>query len=384
VFSAELQSGQAGVQFQVPPNWEVVEETPKAIQAIDHGQGLMWHILALPFCLGIDPAHDKYLVRDLTRDTRQAFDRAFEELRAEQQGQPASPLTPTAPRTAQGDWSAFVEWSRFELAGGTGVRFVYRIAYEPGCEHVVGRIQIPVASGVVQFTCHAIANETGFRETTLSMLIEQTQGRKGTQADFDDTRHDAQFGTHVLSRARKGLTWALQRLTLTQPPPPWSQGSVVLAEAESVITPPPRYVRLPPGTLPMASSIANFTRIGYEAATTPRLCEVYMLSGHRLEPTDREGLKALAVAETKKWEAGGVQDLRWQTNWSPDTRGRIEMAMHVTFRTERGVHSAQYWTIDRDGTPFRVSCSAPQYITFKELAKDTSRAMRSWSRVRGR
>ncbi|MGE0713434.1 MAG: hypothetical protein AB7N76_19915 [Planctomycetota bacterium] len=387
MFREELVDGRRGFRLELPDSWEVVDEHPAALRAVDRDEGVLWDVCALPWALDTDPAWGEELRLDLARDAQWSFEREFAEWRAEA-GPSRGPLDYDQPRTAQGDWSPLVEHELVDAIPGSradapGLSFVYRASYRPGNEHVVGRLQVASEEGALQLSAHAISETTGQREAVLSIIAEkQGRGRQPGQAFFDDPRHDEAFAGHVLSRVRRALAWARGAVRVTRPAPYARRGKpVALPETESELVPPPRYRRLPPGALPMAPTIANFTRVGFDLGTTPRMCEVFLVAGERLRPDDREGLRALAVRVGEDWRKEGVTDLSIQTNWSKDRGGRIELAVKLKFSASARMHSAQMWTVDRDGTPFRISCAGPRRVPWKELAEDTARAMRTWRRL---
>lgn len=131
----------------------------------------------------------------------------------------------------------------------------------------------------------------------------------------------------------------------------------------------------------MANTIANFTRVGHDAGELPRMAEVFHIAQAHLRPDDRDGLQRLADEVTQSWESDGVQRLSWKSSWGPDRYGRIELALRVKFRTPTPVHVAQFWTVDRDGAVFRLSCSGPRSIEFRELAQDAEVLAHTWRRL---
>lgn len=130
------------------------------------------------------------------------------------------------------------------------LRVIHRLAYEPGSEHVVARLMVPVREGLCEIACHAVDNETGTRESTLNTMrlkddpegIEKHPG----QAFFDDAKHDRMFPQHALSRVRRAQRWLVDEghVRVTDPPAPFMRGEVELPEARCSIVPPPRYLPL--------------------------------------------------------------------------------------------------------------------------------------------
>lgn len=380
-FYRDLGAGTYGVRFPTHPSWQVLSEGQHGFAALDPKRRGIWQAAFIPVGFDLDPAHDELLERTLHREANARFEEAFAEHLAER-GPATSPLDYDQPRTAQGDgWTALVEWDRKEVSGGQVLTLIHRTLYVPGSELVRARILIPTILGVVDLCFAVAANQTGYRESALHMLA-QRDGVEASRAFYDDRRWDPDFPDHPLSHARRVLRGALRELTILDGPRPF-EPLVELPEAESVVELPPRFRVVPPGYLPLAPALASLMRISL-SVETHALAEVFKLNG-RLDPRDRDGLEALAIHMAESWKNEGVLSVKHKTARCEDRKGRLELAMRINFRDSFSKkHTAQFWTIDHDGTPFRVAASGPRTVPFDELVAIAEQLASSWRRLPAR
>lgn len=160
------------------------------------------------------------------------------------------------------NWSPVIniEYKDLETTSKTrtpALLIVYRKAYRPGEQIVVGRVCIPVRRGLIEIVVEAGDKGTAAREGALviDMCKDNVMTTEMLQAmlksrEFDATRHDDRFPFHCLSRVRRALHWLTQdaRLIVTEPPARLESSptaEVMLPHLGCTFRPPPRFLYCP-------------------------------------------------------------------------------------------------------------------------------------------
>lgn len=399
----KIERGELGVVLSLPGDAEVLQERDNYLAARDPTRGVVWEIANMPWRLDLDARHTQTLRTDIERHARADFESTFHELRAQSDDAGDPPFAPDrGPRTDDASWSPVIECQTDERDGHRFLRTIHRITYHPGSERIAGRILVPTPHGVIEFSAHAADATTGYRESVLMISVLQGAPSQDPadahpgQAAFDDPEHDARFPQHPLSRIRRALAWLCASdggalrivggntgagVEANIDGRARDSGEVELPEAGCAIVPPPRYVRLPGGTLPMSPTLANFTRVLHSAHITPYLLDVWMLPHQRLGPRDIRGLKKLALDTTRAFAKEGAKDIEIDVLDEGIAAGRPVLTCEARYSAGQRVQSIQMWTIDRDGVVFRISAATPLFVPLAEVRANVTAAMASWRRL---
>lgn len=322
------------------------------------------------------------LAEDVEHHVRDLFAASFEAVK--------HPLTgeTVKPRTADPSWSPVVELERVTLPE-PALWLLFRTRYAPTSESIEGQLLIPVEDGLVCVAVVASESTTGYRESALMLLHDREfpadAGTIPGQRYFDARKHDHGFPMHSLSRIRAARAWLLASdgggLAVTAPAVEVTPGEVLLPEAECAVVPPPRFVRLPAGTLPMSRTLAMFSRVvlGLE---TPRMVSVWLVPDKQASGIDTLAeLRQIAFAANKAWSDEGAEDVRTDAESITEPWGEGIRA-HVRFKVQgEETQESQCWFADTDGQVFRISSSAPVSFEPTQLWAQVSQIRASWRRL---
>jgi len=380
-FLERLGSGEVGVRCRLFEA-RVLENLARSATVVEEGElAVTCQALHLPWRLELADGTRAARHADIQRAARELFEQSFKPLPHPITGQPS------LPRTHDATWSPVVEIEELQL-GGPALWVLLRTHYAPTNEVIEGRWLIPVVDGLVSITVLARAQTTGYRESAL-WLTRETQGvtdprEHPGQAFFDDPAHDAAYPTHPLSRVRAARAWledpargALQ-VTLPAKPPP--EGEHTLSEADCAVHVPPRYARVPAGTLPMAPGLVTFTRVALGGRTAPLMLNIWKLEGERLGRDAAPALRALATRTVEGWAREGAKNMRVDTNEVGGKSG-TEVHLHVRFEVDAPVQEVQIWFVDDRGAVYRIGCSASATWNTTELWQDVAVVRASFRRL---
>jgi hypothetical protein len=376
-----LGSGEVGARCKLFEA-RTLENLARSATVVEEGElAVICQTLQLPWRLELAEGTRAARHADIQRAARELFERSFKPVQ--------HPITGEAalPRTRDASWSPVVEIEEVQL-GGPVLWVLLRSHYAPTNEVVEGSWLIPVADGLVSITLLARDQLTGYRESALWAMRDQ-QGGSGPsahpgQAFFDDPAHDAVFPTHSLSRVRAARAWledpARGALQVTLPAGPPSEGEQALSEADCAVRVPPRYARLPAGTLKMAPSLVTFTRVLLGVRATPLMLTVWKLEGQSLSTKSGRALRELATQTVERWEQEGVKNIRIDTN---EVAGELgpEVHLHVRFEVDEPVQEVQIWFVDSRGAVFRIGCNASAAWDTTELWQDAAFVRASFRRL---
>jgi hypothetical protein len=384
-----LDGGDLGVRLSLPGSVSTLQETPSAALLRDPERRVAWEIGHFPFRLDLRASSEEELRRDLEAEAREAFRTSYEQIAAEVNTEGRPP-----PRIRDGAWSPIIELERVEIGGARALRVIHRLTYEPTHELIVGRVLIPLASGVFEIAASHLARTTGYRESIRYATVSSGKqvedplaaARALTQKDFDDPTYDILFADHPLSLVRAALRWLEEKeggaLQVSSPMPEQEAFAVELAGAGCTITPPPRYLPLPVGAVPMSPTLSMLTRVGL-SASHPRLLDVWRLPDEHIAGPDRlEALLGLARRNAQEWAGEGAADIEVKVSKLPEEDGRAHVRSQIQFKAQgRPVQTVARWFADRDGVVFRVSAGAGPWVLKKELQGDTDAVVRSLRRL---
>lgn len=159
-------------------------------------------------------------------------------------------------------WSPVIDLEYVDVSTETGstspaLMVIYRKAYRPGEQIVVGRFCLPVRQGLIEVVVEASEKGIAWREAAVVadickdqvMTTERLQAMLKSHA-FDATRYDEQFPNHCLSRVRKSLHWLAEESNLIVTEPPLGQqcspgAEIMLTHLGCTFRPPPRFIYSP-------------------------------------------------------------------------------------------------------------------------------------------
>ena len=388
-FLEQIASGELGVRVHFGEGTDNLEEASNAALLRDPERRVAWEVAFVPYRLDLREASLDMLRDDVEREARAAFDATWTQLGAEVDAATRPPA-----RTSDPAWSPVILIEQATIDAAPALRVVHRMSYQPTHEMVIGRLLVPVAKGVLSISASSLTRTTGYRETMrLQAALASRDGadieavaRELGQAGYDDATYDLLFPDHPLSLIRVALAWLLDAegggLAITDPlllPP---EVEIELPAAGCAVTPPPRYVALPQGTLPIASTLAVLTRVGL-AVMTPRLLDVWRIDDTVILGADREGqLVRLARANAAGWAGEGATDVEAKVSRLPSKDGQTHVKSEIRFTTDNGpTHAVARWMADTDGTVFRVAASGGPWIPRAELLADAEQALGSLRRL---
>jgi hypothetical protein len=375
----QLESGELGIRCRVGET-EILEQSPHFALLLHPGRQLALHVVKAPWHL--DGRHTSAWKQAIEQHTQLLFEDSF---RPEQD--PGTGLS-TEPRTRNQTWSPLIGFEEID-AGAPAWWLLFRRSYAPGDELVEGRLLVPVATGLVTVSLLARDTITGYRESALALSNElpgtNATWPQSTQALFDDPANDARFPEHCLSRVRDGLRWLLApdgaALVCTAPAAPAASDTIALPEADSVVTPPPRFAYLPAGTLPLAPSLASFSSVILGGDEAPRLLSVWSLEQRLPKSAGTAGLEALVRQTLSAWTLEGARDIELNLAsvsgaLGPETHVHVRFQAHGAPRQEQ-----QIWFTDRDRSVFRIGVDAPSDYAQAELRAEVAAVRQSWRRL---
>jgi hypothetical protein len=365
-----LRAGDFGLRFPFPDSFQMIDEFPLGANFLDENRNVAWHIGFSPSPLVLDPEHDALLRRDIKMFLRGRFE------------------TET-PRTLDPEWSPLVDMEYATLPGSTALLIVYRSAYEPGNEALVGELYVPLSTGHVYFDARCRVGTTGFRE---SYLVAQAidRGRSPGQAaaiaqsEIDDPRHDARFPRHALSIVRAAMRWLVESadIEVTDPMSISTEEETRLEDAECAVVLPPRYALNPTMSHRMAEGLIIANRVCPPGSSSMSL-DIWRLPANVITGWNAKGrLKRLAAQTIRNCKREGASQIRLQTRGLPDYDGRTQIETYVRFHSGADyVHSVMWWFVDTDGQVFRVAAAGPQFVPRSELTAHVEAVVGSWRRL---
>jgi len=388
-FLDQIRAGDLGARAHFGVDHEQLEEAANAALLRDPERRVAWEIAFVPYRLDLREASADVLRADVEAEARAAFEATWEQLGAEENAAERPPI-----RTSDPAWSPVVSMDRITLDDAPALRVIHRMSYQPAHEMVLGRVLLPVASGVLSISASSLTRSTGYRETMRLHAALASRpgadvaalGRELGQAGYDDPTYDLLFPDHPLTLVRAALAWLVDAdgggLAITDPlhlPP---ESEVELAAAGCALTPPSRYLALPPGTLPVSPTLAVLTRVGL-AVTTPRLLDVWRIEDTVILGADREGqLVRLARKNAADWGGEGATGIDARVTRLPSKDGRTHAKSEIRFTTENGpTQAVALWMVDTDGSVFRIAASGGPWIAKEALLADAEQALQSLRRL---
>ena len=388
-FLDQIQTGELGARAHFGAGIEPLEEAGNAAMLRDPERRVAWEIAFVPYLLDLRETSEGALRADLEGEARAAFDGTWVELGAEAGEAERPPV-----RTSDPAWSPVVLVERITLDDAPALRVIHRMSYQPAHEMIIGRVLLPLANGVLSISASSLTRTTGYRETMRLHAALASRpgadiaalGRELGQAGYDDPTYDLLFPDHPLTLVRAALAWLVDAdggaLAITDPlqlPPP---GEVELPAAGCAVTPPSRYLALPPGALPIAPTLAVLTRVGL-AVTTPRLLDVWRIEDTVILGADREGqLVRLARKNAADWGGEGATGIDAKVTRLPSKNGRTHAKSEIRFTTDNGpTQAVALWMVDTDGVLFRIAASGGPWIPKEALLADAEHALQSLRRL---
>ena len=388
-FLDQIQAGELGARAHFGDDHEQLEEAANAALLRDPERRVAWEIAFVPYRLDLREASFDGLRADIEAEARAAFEATWEQLGAELNGAERPPI-----RTSDPAWSPVVLMERITLDEAPALRVIHRMSYQPTHEMILGRLLLPLASGVLSISASSLTRTTGYRETMRLQAALTSRpgespakiGRELGQTGYDDPTYDLLFPDHPLTLVRAALAWLVDTeggdLAITDPLPLPPEGEIELAAAGCAVTPPSRYLALPRGALPIAPTLAVLTRVGL-AVTTPRLLDVWRIEDTVILGADREGqLVRLARKNAADWGGEGATGIDAKVSKLPSKDGRTHARSTIRFTTENGpTQAVALWMADTDGTVFRVAASGGPWIPKEALLADAEQALQSLRRL---
>jgi hypothetical protein len=384
---ADLESGSCGVRFSVP--------APFQLETEDAAYAALWHrerkalglfLLRSPYRLDLRREHHELLERDVARLARELFETVT--LTANRKRP-----QPGGMRTDDPRWSPVISVDRVRIGGFEALTVIHRMRYEPGREHVMGHVLIPVRCGLVELRVIAGSQLTGVRESSLvDRALAQSPDadplevvKRLDQSHFDDARYDPEFPDHPLTLVRSELRRLVDPsvVEVTAPAPTLSVGEVPLPNVACAITPPRRYVLAD-------SKGALFSRVALATTSEVQLISISRLAQDPSDPDIRAPSRArqayvlrLAAAYAQAAVRNAVVRSDVELRALPERRGRAEAAAFVEFSFDRSAPRNQRRNVilsfmdPRGGTVFVVaaaSCCVPR----EELLEEVDAVAASW------
>lgn len=334
----QLASGKLGVIAAPPKSWQLQGETDDSAEFVDPTKPIGAYLFFFPD-LHLDLGHAEDHRRDIERHTRALFDTMFA----------IRPPENVKPRTGDATWSPVIEVERFDAPGGPAIHILHRMSYHPGSERIMGHTLVPTARGLFEARWYTMSQQTGVRESVLSI---KNNGTFTKQSDFDDPKHDAMFPQHPLSLARAAKRWfADGKLEVTQPATP-PQTEVALVGHELSL--PPRFVLAgrPTSISAQAARVSFAGTDGVDAVIIERTDERFRLFAQKK-------LASLARERTKL----GLENE--QVTPSSDTDFIVEGDTGVLGAAR--VRTAWHWFLDGDGYAWHVRVQSSIAVPADEL-----------------
>lgn len=381
-----------------PESAEVMEEDEFLLLLRDPLARVVWQVNWSPFPFALDAAHDEALRADIELSAREAFDKAWKP--------PAADEVQARCRTEDPTWSPVIEHSRFDLPGGTALRLLRRIAYQPGREIVAGHVIVPTAIGHLDFRAMARDTVTGLRETivTATRRPEREPDVGATEPDtefpaagggaekrdigspfppqalYDDPSLDPRFPDHPLTLVRQAVGKLCGSVAIKRAAPRAIE-SVQLEEPRCAFAVPPRYVPLPAGVMGMQPTLRILVRAGIES--WQRNIEVQRLDNVRFRNRDpRTELCALARDTIARWEREGATNIKAEVAAVSDFEGRPQAQQSVSMSAEGlPTRSIYRWWVEADGVVYRLGSGGPPGIPDADHVALLYGVLASWRRL---
>ncbi len=369
-FLDELRDGKLGVRMAWPGDLRVEKELPAGASILDERFQVRWHVGMSQAAMDMDPAYDALLRADTECFTRGAFETGM-------------------PRTEESDWSPVIDFVCFSIGATRALRCVYRTAYSPGNEVVVGDVLVPLPGCTVIVSAGARAGVTGWRESALTMKIGDHVGTQAVaqlaQHEIDDSRHDETFPESPLSRVRRALAWRIDDvgIEVSGPPDHAEAGrTITLPRSGSSVILPPRYRYCRSLSEAMSPTLDAFTRVAPPEVTS-RLLDVWRTGAGPISKWfRRRQLKSLALEGLKAWGCLDVSNMDVSPVTFSEYEGRLQIDLQVRFDVAGSpTQSAQRWFCDNSGYPIRVSAGGPPSVPVEDLIADVDQLARSWCPV---
>ena len=326
-FVNQLSRGELGVQFSIPEEFVVEEDTGESLMAVSAKSGATLWVFYSRDPLDVNPAHSSSLRQDLERAARDIFIMTSKQMPREK---PLERL-----RTDDPSWSPLIEVTPLSLPGGAGLSVLHRTLYEPGRESIMGHLLIPVRDGMIEVRTFHFSQQTGYRESAVVILKMRASPlqpgeeptdrmrRIASQRDYDDPALDEKFSEHPLSRARQLLRTLQERLVVVEPPktPP---AEIISASLRCAFTPPPRY-------LLSEESGARIRLVKMSIAATDGCSILTVICIGELQPSLATNLEDLVQKSSGGMPPEGSAEVKCtvRTVSGPDQRSSAEG--HLTF-----------------------------------------------------
>jgi hypothetical protein len=406
-FIRRLRAGHYGVRLRTPRSLRVLEKHPLGAHMADSDNHVGWHFGLSRLVLDLRADYEADLRADVESSARFLFDEEYKCFmqEAESAGQPGDEFTTAlaksyGPRTADPDWSPVVELECLEIDSCPALKVIYRHAYRPGCESVVGHLLVPAEAGTLECTAVSRNDTTGMRESFLFATLEANRGAEDdqdadakwpaiqlTQSEIDDPAHDDLVPFHCLSVVRSAMRWLLApagaALEILAPAPSIPLGEIRLPQVGVVITPPPRYVPAAPGLgKTLRADMALFARASIPDVP-PRTLDVLRMPTPKLYGPERTNrLEQLACSEPLEWAREGAWGIDVETEVLPRQADQVHVASYIQYEVLTGpTHTVARWRADADGEVFRIAVGGPPLVSREILARDADAVARSLRRL---
>lgn len=233
------------------------DETNDRVDIVDQTNHLSWTIRFFDnLHMDLRSSMRFHLEKSIETQTKALFEHEFWK-GFKQNTTSMRPITQEDP-----NWSPVIDIEYKDLGttsktSTTALLVVYRKAYRPGEQIVVGRLCIPVRRGLIEIVVEAGDKGAAAREGALVMdmckdnvmTTEMLQAMLKTR-EFDANRYDDQFPFHCLSRVRRAIHWLLEdsKLVVTEPRERLDSSpnaEVMLTHLGCTFRPPPRFLYCP-------------------------------------------------------------------------------------------------------------------------------------------
>lgn len=358
-FLDDLKTGRPGLRFQVPAAFQVSEDRERRVLLVDNERRVGWHVAHAPWRLDLRPEYAAELRRDIERTARQRFVDQHAQLAEKDAG-----LAP--PRTDDPSFSPLISIEHVRIGAAPALVVLRRLAHQPGLEVVLGSVLVPLGTGFCEIAAFHRGAESGL----------------------------------PLTLVRAALRWLLalppEALAVTAPAPAPPAGPLELQAAECAIVPPPRYLLLPAGSVPIPATMQMLTRVLLEASDSPMMLDVWHFP-EPIAPVQQQGrperqqqLLGFVQQNAEEWKRQGATEVQLdvkalerdcEEDFEPG-RERIYASAEVRMRVNGlPTHSISHWLADGDGAVYRVTVGAPAYVPLAELRADLEGVLRSFRRL---
>lgn len=401
---SDLRRGTHGIRFTPPSHWGLDTDQDTFASFRDTAHRVDWYLEFSPLIVDLSIRHDAVLRDDLRLDTIAVFE-SYCEMARQESGSPspasvadqaeavvsAAERIRALPRTRrEPTWSPVVSVERATFAEVPVLVVVHRLTYAPGDELIIGRIVIPLEQGTLYFGALRRANETGVRESVLSIINSSSSQDGGgivSQAEIDSPALDEKFPDHPLSVIRRALRWALTTpldITVMAPLPLECDETVELPNVGCRLRIPPRFRFCPAIAAKMDRSLTPFTR-----ATVPQAgsyaFDVWCVPSVKITGPDALArLRSFAEEHVRGWRKEGDADFELESGECPLPDGRLGVKTFVRFCVDGHLnHAVANWFTDQDGTVFRLCAAGTVSRSREELTSVVDDSTVTWRRLPG-